>query len=324
MPTTDRTTTTETGRSHYTVACLAGHGVGPEVMAEASRALDAVSRLHGFRVEQVHVPFDREAIPRSGHPLPGETRAAYRGADAILVAGADAGALTGVKAELDLAATVVRVRLQPGGDLNVFAPLAEETADWAVEQAFAAASARRGRLTSVGTDDAWRERVDAVAERHPGLTVRHLTLAQALPILDTDPAQLDVCVTERVLAEAVADVAATRSGGTRVVARGFLSPTGPGLFGPSHGAALDIAGQGVANPTEMLLAAALMLADGLGRRTAAETLVGGVSAALGSRFRTPDVAGLGVCSTTREFGNVVLDLLPGARTDLEMGLPVAS
>lgn len=225
MP-TENDTSNETGRSRYTVACLAGHGVGPEVMAEASRALDAVSRLHGFRVEQVHVPFDREAIPRSGHPLPGETRAAYRSADAILVAGADTGALTGVKAELDLAATVARVRLQPGGNLNVFAPLAEETADWAIERAFAAASARRGRLTSVGTDDAWRERVDAVAERHPGLSVRHLTLAQALPILDTTPGELDVCVTERVLAEAVAEVAATRSGGA--VARGFLSATGPG------------------------------------------------------------------------------------------------
>lgn len=304
-------------RNRYTVACLAGHGVGPEVMGEASRTLAAVSHMHGFHVEQVHVPFDREALSRSGHPLPGSTRAAYRDADAILVAGASAAALEGVKAELDLAATVTRVRLQPGGDLNVFAPLAESGTRFAVERAFACASARRGRLTSVGTDEAWRDEVEDVAERFPGLLVRHLTLAEALPVLTTVPEQLDVLVTERVLAEAVAEVPQSRAGGTRVVARGLLSPTGPGLFGPTHGAALDIAGQGVANPTGMLLATALMLGDGLGRRAAADTLVGGVTGALDSPVRTPDLAGAGLAATTREFVDVVLDLLPAARRDVE-------
>src|SRR5204863_2334651 len=41
-------------RATYTVACLAGDGVGPELMAEACRTLAEVSRLHGFRVEDVH------------------------------------------------------------------------------------------------------------------------------------------------------------------------------------------------------------------------------------------------------------------------------
>ena len=44
--------------------------------------------------------------------------------------------------------------------------------------------------------------------------------------------------------------------------------TGPGIFGPTHGSAPDIAGQGVPNPSGMLLAAALMLAEGLGERAA--------------------------------------------------------
>jgi 3-isopropylmalate dehydrogenase len=313
-----------TGRNRYTVACLAGHGVGPEMMGEASRTLEAVSRLHGFHLDQVHVPFDREAFSRSGHPLPGETRTAYRSADAILVAGANAAALAGVKAELDLTATVVRVRLQPGGDLNVFAPCAGESADWAIERAFACANARQGRLTSVGTDDAWRQQVEAVAERYPGLAVRHLTLAEALPVLETTPALLDVLVTEQVLAEAIAGVPRARPGGTRVLAHGFLSPTGPGLFGPTHGAALDIAGQGVANPSGILLAAALLLGDGLDRRAAADTLVGGVTGALDSRVRTPDLAGEGLAATTREFVDVVLDLLPGARTDVEFTVRAAT
>ena len=41
-------------KSHkqYTVACLSGDGIGPELMAEASRALAEAGRLHGFRVEE--------------------------------------------------------------------------------------------------------------------------------------------------------------------------------------------------------------------------------------------------------------------------------
>lgn len=310
-------------KSRYTVACLSGHGVGPEVMGQASRTLDAVSRMHGFRLEQVHVPFDREALSAWGHPLPGATRDAYRAADAVLVASASSRALPGVLADLDHAATVVRIRLQPGGDLNVFAPLREEEADWTITRAFACGAASRGRLTSVGTDEAWRERVDRVAERYPGLAVRHLTLAQALPLLATSPAQLDVLVTEQVLAEALAEVPAAEAGGTRVVARGFLSRTGPSLFGPTHGAARDIAGQGVANPSEILLAAALLLGEGLERRAAAETLVGGMTAALDSPVRTPDRSGPGR-ATTREFVDVVLELLPSARTDVEFAVRAAS
>jgi isocitrate/isopropylmalate dehydrogenase len=54
----------------YTVACLAGDGVGSELMAEATRALRAVSELHGFQVEELHVPFGSYSFARVGHRLP--------------------------------------------------------------------------------------------------------------------------------------------------------------------------------------------------------------------------------------------------------------
>lgn len=312
-----------TRRDRYTVACLAGHGVGPEVMAEASRALTAVSRLHGFAVDQVHAPFDGEAVSRFGHPLPAATRAAYADADAILVAGAGAAALAGVQADLDLTTAVARIRPRAGGDLNVFSPVSDDAVDGAVEQAYVSASARQGRLTSVGVDAGWRARVAAAAERHPGIAVRHLTLAEALPVLATHPAQLDVLVTERILAEPIADVAGEGNGGA-VVARGFLAERGPGLFGPTHGPALDIAGQGVANPSGILLAVALLLGDGLGRRAAAETLVGSVTGALSSPSVPADVSGERPGATTREFTDVVLGLLPSSRTDYEFEVRVAT
>ena len=39
-------------KKRYTVACLSGDGIGPEVMAEASRALAYVSRMHGFGIAE--------------------------------------------------------------------------------------------------------------------------------------------------------------------------------------------------------------------------------------------------------------------------------
>ena len=72
-----------------TVACLAGDGVGPELMGEASRVLAAVARLHALHIDDVHLPFGGEALTRFGHPLPLSTREAYRDADAILVSSPD-------------------------------------------------------------------------------------------------------------------------------------------------------------------------------------------------------------------------------------------
>lgn len=309
-----------TARRRYVVACLAGDGIGPEVMAEASRALGEVSSLHGFRVDEVHPPFGGEALSREGHPLPAATRQATLAADAVLVAGSSQPALEGVKAELDLAATVVRTQLAGGGEVTVFAPLQDGFEDWAIERAFAAARARDGRLVSVGVSTRWKERVERVARDHDGVTLCRLTLAQALQELAVAPAKLRVVVTENALADALAEAPRLR-GTLNRTASGYLSATGPGLFGPTHGAAHDIAGQGVANPTEMLLAVALLLSEGLGRHAAAETLEGSVAAALRGPERTPDLSEGGkLASGTREFVDVVLGLLPSARRDTEFAL----
>jgi 3-isopropylmalate dehydrogenase len=303
----------------YTVACLSGDGIGPELMAEASRALDEVAHMHGLDVEQLHLPFAAEAITRSGHALPAATRLACRGADAVLVTSAGSLALEGLRAELDLQASVARVRTRQGRDVTFFAPLAEGAEEWAVERAFRSARARTGTVVSVAAGPAFAAVVDDAAERHAGIHVFHLSLGQVLPLL-AGPGGSDVLVTEHVLFEALASL--PRAGGGRLhsAALGFLSPTGPGVFLPTHGPAADIAGQGVADPSEVLLAAALLLGEGLECRSAASTLEESLVAALRSRTRTADRMGPGVAATTREFSDVVLALLPGSRRDTELPL----
>ena len=217
-------------RDRYVVACLAGHGIGPEVTAAASRALARLGREHGFDVEELHPPFDTEALTRSGHLLPPTTRQATGTADAVLVAGDSAPALAGVKAALDLRATVTRV-LDDDGEAIVFAPLDDGAADWTVERALDAARGRSGRLTSIGVSPGWAVRVERHADRHPGVELEHVPLLQALHRLGAGAA--GVVVAEGVLGETVA-AAPGLGGRRRLVAARWLSTEGPGLFAPGR------------------------------------------------------------------------------------------
>ena len=212
-----------TARRRYVVACLAGHGIGPEVTAAASRALSRLGREHGFDVEELHPPFDTEALTRSGHLLPVATRRATLDSDAVLAAGDAAPALAGVREALDLRATVTRV-LDDTGEVTAFAPRDEDASDWTLERAFDTAKARSGRLTSVGVSSSWTARVDRHADDHPGVDVEHVALHHALRRLGSG--STGVLVAEAVLGSAVAE-APRLAGRRRLVATGHLSPAGP-------------------------------------------------------------------------------------------------
>jgi 3-isopropylmalate dehydrogenase len=300
----------------YTVACLAGDGIGPELMAEASRAVEAVSRLHGFRVDEIHAPFGGDAVRRFGHPLPPTTRAACREADAVLIAATREPALEGVKAELDLTWRVTRVRLAREGDVALVSPVVADSESVAVERAFRLARTRRAKVTSVGATPEWIAAVQAATERHAGVIVEYVPVERVFPVLASDPGRFDVIVTQELFAEALSNMAAFAHD-VRMVASGRMSADGMGIFGPTHGSAPEIAGQGVANPMAMLLAASLMLGEGLGERAAAETLERAVAEAIEDGVRTPDLVESGPAATTRQFMDVLLAGLPSARRDTE-------
>jgi 3-isopropylmalate dehydrogenase len=291
-----------------TVACLAGDGVGPELMAAATRALDGVAKLHGWALDDVHLPFAGEGVTRSGHPLPPETRAAYRSADAILVASAHEPALEGVKADLELAWRVARVDLGTGRDLVVAAPVDEWANATAIERAFACAAARRGRILAVGEAPAWRTAVERSRLRFDGLQVEEASFGETLARLRDRPEELDVVVSEAQLYSAVVDTAAHFAGTQGSVAHAWLPDEGPGVFAPGSSETDEVAGLGVVDPTGMLLTASLLLAEGLERRSASRTLERAVGeASRGERARRD----------TRSFTDAVIELLPRARTDVD-------
>ena len=67
------------------IAVIAGDGVGPEVTAEAVRVLQAVAARYQHEFTLHPAPFGGAAIDLCGDPLPADTLAACRDADAVLL-----------------------------------------------------------------------------------------------------------------------------------------------------------------------------------------------------------------------------------------------
>jgi isocitrate dehydrogenase (NAD+) len=115
------------------------------------------------------------------------------------------------------------------------------------------------------------------------------------------PEQFDVMVTTNMFGDILSDEVSGLVGGLGL-APGANIGTKAAIFEAVHGSAPDIAGQGVANPSAQILAAAMML-DHLGeldradrvRRAVVDTIVK-------DGIRTRDLGGT---ASTQEFGNAV-------------------
>jgi 3-isopropylmalate dehydrogenase len=323
-----------------TIVCLPGDGIGPEVMREARRALAVLAS----EVELEERPFGAQAIRDTGDPLPKETLAACRAAEAVLKAPIgdpefDAAevrpeqGMLRLRAELDVYANlrpaksdsvdVLIVRELVGGLYFGASGVREDgtafdTCEYHPSQveriarrAFELARARNGKLASVDkanvleTSRLWRRVVNEVAAGYDDVDLEHMLVDNAAMQLASAPGRFDVLVTENLFGDILSDLAAAVTGGLGLAPSASLSDGGPGIFEPVHGSAPDIAGLGIANPAAMLRSTALMLEHGLGRPEEARDLAAAVEVAL-ERAPTPDLGGT---ATTAEFGDAALRAL---------------
>jgi 3-isopropylmalate dehydrogenase len=153
--------------------------------------------------------------------------------------------------------------------------------------------------------DLWQRTVAEVAAEFADVTRDYNHVDAACIYLVEQPQRYDVIVTDNLFGDILTDLAGAVSGGIGYAASANLNParTGPSLFEPVHGAAHDIAGQGIANPVAAIHSAALML-EHLGEADAASR----VHKAIDSYLQTADASG-GARASTTAIGDDVAERL---------------
>jgi isocitrate dehydrogenase (NAD+) len=174
---------------------------------------------------------------------------------------------------------------------------------------------RRGRVTAVHkanilkrADGLFLESAREAAQGYPGVAYGERIVDALCTDLVIDPTRHDVLLCPNLYGDIISDLAAGLVGGLGTVPGANIGKDAA-LFEAVHGSAPDIAGSGKANPTALILAAALML-DHLGEEEAARRIEMSVRQlyAAGEPL-TPDVGG---SAGTQDVAEAVAGSLRGS------------
>ena len=142
-----------------------------------------------------------------------------------------------------------------------------------------------------------------VASRHPDIEFADMIVDATAMKMVTRPEQFDVVVTMNLFGDILSDLAAGLVGGLGLAPAGNFGEGDCAIFEAVHGTAPDIAGQGISNPTALMLSSAMLL-DHVGQGEAAARMRSGVAAALANDdTRTRDLGGR---ADTQAFTDAVI------------------
>ena len=167
-------------------------------------------------------------------------------------------------------------------------------------------------------NEAWRERlIDGVFAsigrmisafaKFPQIEYGELIVDNACMQLVMRPETFDVLVLPNLYGDIVSDLAAGLVGGLGIVPGANMGET-HAVFEAVHGSAPDIAGQGKANPTALMLSAVMMLTH-MGENAASKKMQDAVEAVyIEGKYLTGDVGGT---ASTGEFADAVVKAIRG-------------
>ena len=187
------------------------------------------------------------------------------------------------------------------------------------ESAFDLAGRRRNKVTVVHkanvlkvSDGLFRDTVREVAKSHPEVELDEVLIDAMAALLVRTPEAFDVVLTTNMFGDILSDEAAELSGGLGL--GGSLNAGDDhAIAQAAHGSAPDIAGQGIANPTALMVSVAMLL-EWLGAghglddlSAAAAAFNAAVDAVLADPANhTPDLGG---SAKTADIGRAVADAI---------------
>jgi tartrate dehydrogenase/decarboxylase / D-malate dehydrogenase len=188
-----------------------------------------------------------------------------------------------------------------------------------VRYGFEEAKGRRGLLVGATKSNGisitmpfFDEIFNEVAKEYPDVEASLMHADALAARLVLDPARFDVIVGSNLFGDLLSEITAAVSGAIGIAPSANLNPEGtfPSLFEPIHGSAPDIAGQGVANPSGAIWAAALML-EHAGHPKTGQTILAALEDTIESGTRTHDLGG---DADTEEMTSAVIDRVGGQET----------
>jgi isocitrate dehydrogenase (NAD+) len=146
-----------------------------------------------------------------------------------------------------------------------------------------------------------------VAQGYPEILYKELIVDNASMQLVMRPETFDILLLPNLYGDIVSDLAAGLVGGLGIVPGANMGET-HAVFEAVHGSAPDIAGQGKANPTALMLSSVMLLTH-LGETAAAQKLQTSVEKVYkDGKYLTGDVGG---SSSTEEFTDAVVRTIKG-------------
>ena len=194
--------------------------------------------------------------------------------------------------------------LRQGTDHEVASEVSQNTyhgVSRVVRYAFELAMTRRKKLTLVHKTNVlvnagglWQRVVDEIAREFPEVEVDYNHIDAATIYMVQDPQRYDVIVTDNLFGDILTDLAGAVAGGVGLASSGNINAAKefPSMFEPVHGSAPDIAGQGIADPTAMILSVAMMLrflGDEDNAARIEEAVEGDVASREDAKLRTAEV-----------------------------------
>ena len=198
----------------------------------------------------------------------------------------------------------------------------ERIARYAFESAVERGGARRVTCVHKSnvlrvTDGVFAGACARVAKEYPGVEFEQMYVDACAMNLIRRPESFDVIVTTNLFGDILSDESSQAAGGLGMAPAANVGDSFA-LFEPVHGAAFDIAGRGVANPSSFILSASMMLGwlarrrggggddDGEGCAAAGAAVESAVRGAVAAGASTADVGGP---MTTAEFTKEVVSRL---------------
>ena len=336
----------------YKISLITGDGIGPELSESAISVLNTINDKTDVKFEITTLLAGDIAIKEKGKALPDETLDAIKNSDVWLkapVGESAADVIVVLRRMLDLYANIRPAKSYPhmpalrddidmvivrentedlytgkefslGNSSVALRIISEDASKRIAKYAFETAKQRNGmkKVTCVHksnvmriTDGMFAKACSEVAKEYPDITFEQMYVDACAMNLIRQPHQFDVVVTTNLFGDILSDESSQVVGGLGMAPAANIGDKFA-LFEPVHGAAFDIAGQNIANPSSFLLSIKMMF-DWLGAKhndtkciEIGEKLESVIFGLVKDGIKTKDIGG---DKTTTEFTKEITDRL---------------